>query len=344
MGRSHRIPTFQTAMTDVMTPAPPEPAVDEVPRRPTVRPSGADRVFLGITKAAGLSTFVLMAAIGGFLLKGAWPTLRRQGASFFTGFEWNASVAGGSFGVAAIVYYTVAIAVVAMAIAVPLAIATALFVNEYAPRRARPALIAMVDLFAAVPSLIYGLWGRELASTQLQDVARWMDTHLSFIPPLRSPTNTYDGSTFIAAMIVALMIMPIATAVIREVFAQAPVVEKEGALALGGTRWGMIRTVVLPFGRGGIIGGSMLALGRALGETIAVALIIIPIYDPHLSITERGSNSVGSLIATKFSEAGPRELSALVAAGVALFAITLVVNFGASFVVARSRSGAATEG
>ena len=193
-------------MTDVMTPAPPEPAVDEVPRRPTVRPSGADRVFLGITKAAGLSTFVLMAAIGGFLLKGAWPTLRRQGASFFTGFEWNASVAGGSFGVAAIVYYTVAIAVVAMAIAVPLAIATALFVNEYAPRRARPALIAMVDLFAAVPSLIYGLWGRELASTQLQDVARWMDTHLSFIPPLRSPTNTYDGSTFIAAMIVALMI------------------------------------------------------------------------------------------------------------------------------------------
>lgn len=334
-------------MTDVMTPAPPEPELesDEVPMRPTVRPNGGDRVFLGITKAAGLSTFVIMTAIGIFLLKGAWPTLQREGASFFTGYEWNAAAeGGGDFGVAVVVYYTIAIAVVAMAIAVPLAIITALFVNEYAPRRVRPALIAMVDLFAAVPSLIYGLWGRELASTHLQDVARWFDVHVSFIPPLRSPTNTYDGSTFIAATIVALMIMPIATAVIREVFAQAPVVEKEGALALGGTRWGMIRTVVLPFGRGGIIGGSMLALGRALGETIAVALIIIPIFTPHLSITERGSNSVGSLIATKFSEAGPKELSALIAAGIALFAITLIVNFGASFIVARSRSGAATEG
>ena len=331
-------------MTDVLNPAPPEPELDEAPMRPTVRPSGGDRVFLGITKAAGFSTFVIMAMIGGFLLNGAWPTLREQGSSFFTGFEWTPAEGGGSFGVAAIVYYTIAIAVVARLIAVPLAIATALFVNEYAPRRMRPALIAMVDLFAAVPSLIYGLWGREVASTHLQDVARWADVHLGFFPPLRSPTNTYDGSTFIAAVIVALMIMPIATAVIREVFAQAPVVEMEGALALGGTRWGMIRTVILPFGRGGIIGGSMLALGRALGETIAVALIIIPIYDVRMSVVDRGSNSVGALIATKFSEAGPAELSALVAAGVALFAITLVVNFGASFVVARSRSGAATDG
>ena len=331
-------------MTHVLADAPVDPSPDEVPIRPVVRPNGGDRVFLVITKAAGLSTFVIMALIGAFLLKGAWPTLRDEGWSFFTGFEWSASADGGTFGVGAIVYYTVAIAVVAMAVAVPLAICTALFVNEYAPRQMRPALVAMVDLFAAIPSLIYGLWGRELASRHLEDVSRWADRHLAFIPPLRSPSNTYDGSTFIAAMIVALMIMPIATAVIREVFAQAPVVEKEGALALGGTRWGMIRTVILPFGRGGIIGGSMLALGRALGETIAVALIIIPVYNLKFSVTERGSNSVGSLIATKFSEAGPAELSALVAAGVALFAITLVVNFGASFVVARSRSGAATDG
>jgi phosphate transport system permease protein len=331
-------------MTDVLTPAPPEPELDEVPMRPTVRPQGGDRVFLGITKAAGFSTFVIMALIGGFLLKGGWPTLREQGWAFFTGYEWTPAAGGGTFGVAAIVYYTVAIAVVAMAVAVPLAICTALFVNEYAPRRMRPTLIAMLDLFAAVPSLIYGLWGRELASNHLQGTARWTDERLSFIPIFRSSTNTYDGSTFIAALIVALMIMPIATAVMREVFAQAPVVEKEGALALGGTRWGMIRTVVLPFGRGGIIGGSMLAMGRALGETIAVALIIIPIYSPHISIMTKGSNSVGSIIATKFSEAGPSELSALIAAGVALFAITLIVNFAASFVVARSRSGAATDG
>lgn len=331
-------------MTDVLTPAPVEPELEEIPTRPTVKPSGGDRVFLGITKAAALSTFVIMFAIGAFLLKGAWPILQREGFGFFTQYEWNPSVDGGSFGVAAVVYFTIYIAVVAMVLAVPLAIATALFINEYAPARLRSSLVAMIDLFAAIPSIIYGLWGGAVAAPHLVDTARWMDTHLSFVPPLASSSNSYDGSTFIAGCIVALMIMPIATAVIREVFAQAPVVEKEGALALGGTRWGMIRTVVLPFGKGGVIGGSMLALGRALGETIAVALIIIPIFVPHLSMTERGSNSVGALIAIKFSEAGPRELSALIAAGVTLFAITLVVNFGASFIVARSRSGAATEG
>jgi phosphate transport system permease protein len=330
-------------MTDVLTPPRAPEDETDAPRRPTVRPEGGDRVFLVIAKAAGFSTFVIMALIGGFLLKGAWPALRDQGAGFLTRFEWIAQGDSGEFGIGAVLYYTIAIAVVALCMAVPLAIGTALFINEYAPRQVRGWLTAMVDLFAAVPSLIYGFWGAELASRYLIDIARWMDAHLAFIPPLRSPSNTYDGSTFIAAVIVALMVMPIATSVMREVFSQAPQVEKEGALALGGTRWGMIRTVVLPFGRGGIIGGSMLALGRALGETIAVALIIIPIYDVHLSITERGSNSVGSLIATKFSEAGPAELSALLAAGIALFAITLIVNFGASFVVARSRSGASTD-
>jgi phosphate transport system permease protein len=328
-------------MTDVLVPAPPAEDPQDVPTRPREQPSGGDRVFIAISKAAGFSTFVIMALIGGFLLKGAWPVLSEQGLSFFTDYQWNA--AADDFGIAAVVYYTVAIAVLALLVSVPLAIGTALFINEYAPRRTRQALTAMVDLFAAVPSLIYGLWGREMASRYLQEISVWMDAHLGFIPFLRSPSGTYDGSTFIAACVVALMTMPIATSVMREVFAQAPPVEKEGALALGGTRWGMIRTVILPFGNGGIIGGSMLALGRALGETIAVALIIIPVYDVNISLTERGSNSVGSLIATKFSEAGPAELSALVAAGVALFVITLIVNFGASFVVARSRSGAATE-
>jgi phosphate transport system permease protein len=319
----------------------PDGEVVERPVQPTYRPNGADRAFLTIARAAGLSTFVLMVLIGGFLLEGAWPTLRNEGLGFFTGFEWNADAE--QFGVAAVVYYTVAIAVLALLVAVPLAIGGALFINEYAPRQLRGPLTAMVDLFAAIPSIIYGLWGRELASLHLQDVARWFDETVSFVPVFRSPDDTYDGSTFVAAVVVSLMILPIATSVMREVFSQAPPVEKEGALALGATRWGMIRTVVLPFGRGGIVGGSMLALGRALGETIAVALIIVPVFDISLSATQRGSNSVGSLIATKFGEAGPAELSALVAAGVVLFAITLVVNFGASFVVARSRSGAATE-
>jgi phosphate transport system permease protein len=320
------------------------PDLDEVPVRPVARPAGLDRAFLAVTRVAGMSTFVVMVLIGGFLLEGAWPALRSEGSGFLTSFEWNAGAEdGGQYGIAALVYYTVAVALLALLFAVPLAMGAALFINEYAPRRLRRPLTAMVDLFAAVPSIIYGLWGRDLAAAHLQDIARWADDWLSFIPIFRSPTATYDGSTFIAALVVTLMILPIATSIMREVFAQAPQVEKEGALALGSSRWGMIRAVVLPFGRGGVIGGSMLALGRALGETIAVALIIVPVYDVHLSVTERGSNSVGSIIATKFAEAGPAELSALVAAGVVLFAITLVVNFAASFVVARSRSGAGTD-
>lgn len=331
-------------MSDVTTaPIGSDPAHD-VPRVLTTRTGGGDRMFLVVTRAAGLSTFVLMALIGGFLLNDAWPTLREQGGDFFTAFEWNADA--GQFGVGAVVYYTVAIAVIAMVMAVPVAIGAALFINEYAPRQLRGPLTAMVDLFAAIPSIVYGLWGSQLVRIHLSDIGKWFDHTLPFVPVLRVSSDAedaYDGSTFVAAVVVALMILPIATSVMREVFSQAPQVEKEGALALGGTRWGMIRAVVLPFGRGGIVGGAMLALGRALGETIAVAMIIVPIFDVHLSITERGSNSVGSIIATRFAEAGPAELSALVACGVVLFGITLLVNFAAAFVVARSRSGAGTE-
>ncbi len=317
---------------------------DEVPRRPSSRPRGGDRVFVGVTRAAGLSTLVIMVLIGAFLLNGAWPVLREEGLGFFTELQWNpAAPGGGDFGIAAVLYYTAAIAIIALLLAVPMAVASALFINEYAPRRVRGALTAMVDLLAAVPSLIYGYFGKQVASPHLEGIARWLSENFGSIPIFSVDGDAYDSSTFIAAVIVALMIMPIATSICREVFAQAPPVEKEGALALGGTRWGMIRTVLLPFGRGGIIGGSMLSLGRALGETIAVAIIIAPEYVIKAQVLERGSNSVGSLIALKFGEAGPTELSALTAAGVALFAITLIVNFGASAVVARSRSGAGTE-
>lgn len=327
-------------MADVAIEVPP----DEVPVHPTERPAGADRAFVVVTKAAGISTLVIMALIGGFLLNGAWPALRHEGLGFFVHTEWAPSAAGGGeFGIAAVAFYTVVIAVLALVIAVPLAISMALFINEYAPASLRGPLTAVVNLLAAVPSIIYGLWGRELAVTYLSGAARWISDNLGFIPIFEVEGETYDTSTFIAAVVVSLMILPIATSVMREVFAQTPPVEKEGALALGGTRWGMIRHVVLPFGRGGIVGGSMLALGRALGETIAVALLISPVFVFKASVLSPGSNSIGSHIALKFAEAEPAELAALIAAGVALFAITLVVNFGASFVVSRSRSGSATE-
>jgi phosphate transport system permease protein len=318
--------------------------LDEVPVHPSERPRGADRAFVVVTKLAGLSTLAIMAMIGGFLLHGAWPALRNEGLAFFTRYEWNAAAeGGGDFGIAAIVYYTVVIAVLALVIAVPLAVALALFINEYAPIGLRGPLTSVVNLLAAVPSIIYGLWGRELAVDHLAGAARWLSNNLGFIPIFEVKGETYETSTFIAAVTVSLMVLPIATAVMREVFAQTPAVEKEGALALGGTRWGMIRNVVLPFGRGGIVGGSMLALGRALGETIAVALLISPIFIIKASVLSPGTNSIGSHIVLKFAEAEPAELAGLIGAGVALFGITLIVNFGASAIVARSRSGSATE-
>jgi phosphate transport system permease protein len=155
--------------------------------------------------------------------------------------------------------------------------------------------------------------------------------------------GSFTGSAFIAGTVVSLMVLPITASVVREVFSQTPVGEREAALALGSTRWDMIKTVVFPFGRGGIIGGSMLGLGRALGETIAVALIISPTFEISPRLLQTGANSVAALIALKFGEANGIALSALMAAGLALFVVTLAVNFVASFVVSRSRSGAGVE-
>jgi phosphate transport system permease protein len=207
---------------------------------------------------------------------------------------------------------------------------------------------------AAVPSLVFGLWGFLYLQGHALGVARWISTWFGWIPlfqvsgadrtnPLTN-SSVYTASTFIAGIVVGLMIAPIQCSVMRDAFSQAPPGEREGAYALGSTRWGMIRAVVLPFGRGGIIGGTMLALGRALGETVAVYLIISLEYRSTIHVLEKGSISVSALIATRYSEHSALGLSALFAAGLVLFALTLVVNFTASTVVARSRSGAQSDG
>jgi len=206
---------------------------------------------------------------------------------------------------------------------------------------------------AAVPSVVYGLWGLFLLEGQLISIARWINTWFGWIPifkvngadpndPLSSQT-VYSASVFIAGIVVAMMVMPIACVVMRQVFSQVPVGEREGAYALGSTRWGMIRVVALPFARGGIIGGTMLGLGRALGETIAVALILSPRNLITLHILEAGGNTVSSLIATRYSEEQGFGLSALFAAGLVLFGVTLFINFTASWFISRSRSGASSE-
>jgi phosphate transport system permease protein len=321
------------------------------PRLLVTRDGLGDRVFRWGSLGAGLLVLAIMASVGLFLSVEAADALRSTGPSFVTTAEWQPD--RGEFGIAAVLTGTVAIALVAVAIALPVSIGTALFISEVSPPRLRPTLIGLVDLMAAVPSVVYGLWGLFLFQGQVIGVSRWLSSWFSWIPifevagadpnsPLASET-VYTASTFIAGIVVALMVMPIQCSIMREVFSQVPTGEREGAFALGATRWGMIRAVAIPFGRGGIIGGTMLGLGRALGETIAVLLIISPRFDINFHVLEAGSNSVSSLIALRYSEASGFGLSALMAAGLALFALTLVVNFTASFFVARSRSGASSE-
>lgn len=321
-----------------------------VPRRLSRAATGADRVFVVLARSVGGMVLAVTGGIGLFLAIQAVPTLRRYGVSFFTENEWQPEA--DVVGISAVLLGTVTVALVAMAFAFPLGLATALYISEYAPLRVRAALVSLVDLMAAVPSIIYGMWGFFLVQPFASDIARWIHTYLGFLPFFQVDTDPtaalyeqtrYTGSAFVAGIAVAMMVLPMAAAVMRDVFSQAPLGEREGALALGATRWGMIRSVVLPFGRGGIIGGTMLGLGRALGETIAVLLIISPAFDLKLRPLEVGTNTVSALIAGRFGEASPAQLSALLTAGLVLFVITLVVNTLAAMVVARSRSGAGTD-
>jgi phosphate transport system permease protein len=233
-----------------------------------------------------------------------------------------------------------------------LALMTALFISEYAPPGMKSFLIAAVDGMAAVPSIIYGLFGFFLLEPHLQDIARWLSQNFGWFPLFKVNTDPnaatwepaqYFGSVFIAGVCVALMVIPLACSVMRGVFALAPLGEREAAYALGSTRWGMIRTVVLPFGRGGIIGGTMLGLGRALGETVAVLLVISQTFEIKLRVLATGTNTISALIASRFGEATSAQLAALLTAGFVLFVLTLLVNTAAAAVVARSRSGAGVE-
>ena len=310
----------------------------------------ADVAFRGIARGGGIIVLSIMSLVGVFLGFRALQALQVSGFSFLTEQAWEPD--SGRFGIAAVIVGTILIAIVAIAIAVPLATGTALYITEYSPRKLRGFFIALVDIMAAIPSVVYGLWGFFFLQNNIVPVSKWISQTFGWIPifavdgadpndPLSSIT-VYTSSTFIAGIVVAFMITPIITSIMREVFGQAPLGEREGALALGSTRWGMIRSVVLPFGRGGMIGGTMLGLGRALGETIAVYMIISPVFVIQPHILQNGASSVSALIALRYGEATEFGMSALMAAGLALFVMTLIVNFAASTIVARSRSGASS--
>jgi phosphate transport system permease protein len=329
---------------------PPESLRTQTRRSLKSRPTGADEVFRQVTSASALAVLVIMLLVGSFLAIRASDSLGVAGFDFVTETAWQP--AAHKFGIAGVLTGTVLVGLVAVSVAVPLATATALYISEYAPARIERTLISLVDLMAAVPSVVYGLWGFFLLQYKVVPLSQWLSEHLGFIPGFGissqgyvkgsalSQVTVFTSSTFIAGIVVGFMVTPVICAVMREAFSQAPIGEREGAYALGATKWGMIRTVVLPFGKGGMIGGSMLGLGRALGETIAVYMIlsVVPGFQPN--IFQNGGSTVSSLIALQYGEAGGFSLSALFAAGLALFAMTLVINFAASSIVARSRSGA----
>ena len=327
------------------------PAVDnDVPRSLAPALPRVDKVFHATALGIGITVLVIMGAIGVFLGWQSIPTFKRYGFGFFTENQWQPEK--DIIGISAVLLGTFTIALVAITIAFPLALSSAIYISEYAPPRLKNLLVSLVDLMAAVPSIIWGLWGFFLIQPKAIHLAHWFHSHMGWVPFFHVDTDPdasswaqsrYAASAFIAGIAVAMMVVPMAAAIMRQVFSQAPIGEREAALGLGATKWGMIRSVVLPFGRGGIIGGSMLALGRALGETIAVVLIISPAFDIKFRPLEVGTESVSALIAGRFGEATSNQLSALLTAGFVLFIITLIINTLAAMIVSRSRSGAQTD-
>ncbi|MFE1176987.1 phosphate ABC transporter permease subunit PstC [Streptomyces sp. NPDC058773] len=330
---------MNTASSTTDTPPPP-PAGRTAISGKAVRPG--DRIFLGLSRGSGIALLVIMAAIAGFLTYRSVLAISGDKANFFTTWDWNASGTEPKFGIAVLAFGTVVSSVIAMVIAVPVAVGIALFISHYSPRKLSAALGYVIDLLAAVPSIIYGLWGALFLVPHLTGLYTWLDDYLGW-----TGVFEYGGgaarSLFTVGILLAIMILPIVTSVSREVFLQVPKMHEEAALALGATRWEVIRMSVLPFGRSGVISASMLGLGRALGETMAVATVLSPSFLISTSLLDPGGGTFAQNIASKFSEADQFGQDALIASGLVLFVITLLVNGAARLIIARRKeySGAA---
>jgi phosphate transport system permease protein len=309
---------------------------EDTPRTLVSQPSRGDKIFQRIATGAAATSLAVMGLIALFLILQAWPAISKAGLSFFTRFEWGPDDEPAIYGIASALWGTVVIALIALVLAVPVSIGTALFVNEYAPKWLRNPLITAIDLLAAIPSIVFGLWGREYLNTPLSNISRFLAEHVSFIPIFRTDFQFFGNSYLVCGVVLSLMIVPIITSVSRSVMTEVPRGHCEAALALGGTRAGMIKAVVLPFSKGGLVGASMLGLGRALGETIAVALILSTDNRLLTNIVQPGGSTVAGLIAVKFPEASTNGRSALIGAGLVLFVVTLIVNVVARRIVGRT--------
>jgi len=288
-----------------------------------------DRVFRGLSTGAGLLILVVLAGVAAFLVIQSLPALDAPADAVPGG-------AGFLSYLGPLVFGTIFAAVLALLFALPLSIGIALFISHYAPRRLARSLGYVVDLLAAIPSVVYGIWGATVLATYLVPTYRWLEDNLGFVPLFAGPASSTGRTMLTAGLVLAVMILPIMSAINREVFLQTPTLHEEASLALGATRWEMVRMTVLPYARSGIVSGAMLALGRALGETIAVLLVLSASGAITFNlISQSNPSTIPANIAAQFPEASGLEVNVLIATGLVLFVITFAVNFLARAVVAR---------
>lgn len=301
-------------------------------RRRTTQRLG-DRIFSGATLTAGTLILATLAAVAAFLLVQGFPALTANPdeISLFDGGTFWTYVAPLAFG-------TVWAAFLALLMAVPVSVGIALFISHYAPRRLAQALGYVVDLLAAVPSVVFGLWGANVLAPAIQPIYAWLTANMGWIPLFAPPVSGTGRTLLTASIVLAVMVLPVITALCRELFLQTPVLHEEAALALGATRWEMIRMAVIPFGRSGIISASMLGLGRALGETMAVAMVLSASGGISFKVlTSANPGTIAANIALSFPEAFGLNVDALIATGLLLFAITLIINMIARWIIARRK-------
>ena len=306
-----------------------EPA--QAPIKARQRP--ADRIFAGASLVAGILILVALAAVAIFLIAQSLPAfvadpkeLKGEPNSFFDY-------------VAPLVFGTLWSAFLALLIALPLSLGIALFISHYAPRRVAQGLGYIIDLLAAVPSVVFGLWGIKVLAPAIAPLYIWLTENLGWIPLFAPPASGTGKTVLTVAIVLAVMIIPIITALCREVFLQTPVLHEEAALALGATRWEMIQMAVLPFGRPGIVSAAMLGLGRALGETMVVAMVLSPAFLITFVLTGgQNSPTIAGNIALNFPEAFGIDVNGLIATGLILFGITLLINSIARAVVNRRKA------
>ena len=309
------------------------------PREISTKPRRSDKVFRGVVTGGGLSSLLVLGLIAVFLAYRGFEVLREEGLGFITGADWSvtldesANVVESNFGLSAMLVGTILCSIVAVVIAVPISVFSALYLNFYAPGWLKKILVAVIDMMAAFPSILFGVWGFLVLMPSVEYWGKIINRHLGWIPIFEVEPYFFSRSPFVAGVVLAIMIIPIITSVSREIFAQAPLDRIQAAFALGATRWAMIKAVVIPHGRSGVVGGAMLGLGRAMGETVAVYTVLNIVFQINWHILLGAGGNVASLIILKFGEAGEYEIKALMAAGLILFLLTLAVNAVANVIV-----------